>query len=226
MSEKTCSRRGVRQCLAAEDFGAALDQFRQMPAARLLKHLQAGLPSADPKIKWRAVKALGQTVQDLAARDLEAARDFVRRLLWALNEESGAVPWGCAEALGEIMANEPRLAQEYACLLLSYIDRDCNFLRFEALQQGVIWGLGRLAQVQPGLLREIGTIPPLMEMLDSPGAGVRGLAAWALGLLGAREARDKLESLVGQDDLLKLAQDGQELESTVGQLAAQALLRL
>lgn len=209
--------------MAAEDFEAALRQFRGMPAQRLLKHLQARLPSANSKIKWRAVMALGQTVRDLAARDLEAARDFARRLLWALNQESGAVPWGCAEALGEIMASDQRLAREYAGLLLSYITEGCNFLEFEALQEGVVWGLGRLAQEQPKLLREIGAIPPLLELLDSPDPQVRGMSAWALGHLGGKEAREKLQLMTGQPDVVMLAQAGDEIQTSVSQLANTAL---
>lgn len=223
MPDDTCSRRLVRQLLAADDFEAALQKFSRMPAQRLLKHLQARLPSANPKIKWRAVMALGQTVRDLAARDLEAARDFARRLLWALNEESGAVPWGCAEALGEIMASDQRLAREYACLLLSYITKGCNFLEFGALQGGVAWGLGRLAQEQPELLQEMGAIPPLLELLDSPDPQVRGISAWALGHLGGEEARGKLELMTNQPEVVLLAQAGDEIKTSVGQLASTAL---
>jgi Armadillo/beta-catenin-like repeat-containing protein len=223
LSDKACSRRLVRQLLAADDFEAALQKFSRMPAQRLLKHLQARLPSANPKIKWRAVMALGQTVRDLAARDLEAARDFARRLLWALNEESGAVPWGCAEALGEIMASDQRLAREYACLLLSLITKGCNFLEFEALQGGVAWGLGRLAQEQPKLLREMGAMPPLLELMDSPDPQVRGMCAWTLGHLGGEEAKEKLKLMTGQTDVVLLGQAGDEIQTTVGQLASIAL---
>lgn len=94
MAGQGVTRRRVRQLLEAEDFAASLQELTSLPPEPTLKQLQAGLPAAQPIMKWRAVTALGQVVRGLAARDLEPAREFVRRLLWCLNEESGAVPWG------------------------------------------------------------------------------------------------------------------------------------
>lgn len=220
------ARRWVRRLLAADDFPAALEELKSLPPEQTIKYLQAGLPAAQPILKWRAVTALGQVVQGLAARDLEAAREFLRRLLWCLNEESGAVPWGVAEALGEILANSPQLAQEYAGLQVSYIWPQANSVEFAPLLAGAVWGVGRLASVHPELARGCCALERLNRLLDWPDPLVRGTAAWALGLLGDPQAADELGKLADDQGALELW-DGRELRSTtVADLAAEALKKL
>lgn len=226
LAARASSRRQVRQLLQAQDCGQALDELQGLPAERTLKHLHACLPSLDSSLKWRAIHALGLVVRGLAARDLEAAREFARRLLWALNEESGAMPWGVAEALGEILAQAPALAREYAGQLVCQVWPEGSLAEFKPLQRGAVWALGRLAQAQPDLLRGQRAMELLLPLLDSPDAGVRGLAAWALGWLGARQAWDKLAQM-GQDaGPVELGQDGETVQTTVAALAAQALSRV
>jgi len=216
----------VRRLLQARDWPAALQDLKGLPPAQALRQLQACLPSSDPRIKWRAVQALGQLAPDLAARDIESLRNFVRRLLWALNEESGAVPWGMAEGLGETLARVPALAQEYACLLVCHVWPEGRLLAFAPLQRGAVWALGRLAQAQPELLRSLGAVGHLLPLLDWLDPGVRGLAVWALGLLGAGEARDRLAALLGDQGQVEMGQDGEPMLTTVADLAARALARL
>jgi len=94
----------------------------------------------------------------LADADMEAARVVMRRMIWQLNEESGGIGWGMPEAMGETMARHEGLAQEYAHMLVSYIQEDGNFLEHVPLQRGVLWGLGRLAQARPWLVEEAARI--------------------------------------------------------------------
>lgn len=223
MAGKAVSRRRVRQLLAAEDFAASLRELRAMPPEQALKYLQAGLPASQPMLKWRAVTALGQVTQGLAARDREGARDFVRRLLWCLNEESGAVPWGVAEALGEILANSPELAQEYANLQLSYIWAQGNFLEFGPLLTGAVWGVGRLASAHPELARGCCALERLLPLLAWPEASVRGTAAWALGHLGDEQAVEHLEKLSHDQERLDIWDACDLRQTSVAELAGEAI---
>lgn len=209
--------------LAAEDFEASLRELRAMPPEQALKYLQAGLPASQPLLKWRAVTALGQVAQGLAARDLEGARDFVRRLLWCLNEESGAVPWGVAEALGEVLANSPELAQEYAKLQLSYIWTQGNFLEFAPLLTGAVWGVGRLASAHPELASGCCALERLVPLLAWPDASVRGTAAWALGHLGDDQAVGALRALSGDQARLEIWNAGVLRQVSVADLANEAI---
>jgi hypothetical protein len=82
---------------------------------------------------------------------MESARVVMRRLMWNLNDESGGIGWGSPEAMGEITAGHPGLANEFACILVSYINPAGNFLEHESLQRGSLWGVGRLAHARPVL---------------------------------------------------------------------------
>jgi hypothetical protein len=155
------------------------------------------LCSTEPQIKWRAVTALGAVVANLAQDDMESARVVMRRLIWNLNDESGGIGWGVPETMGEVMARHEGLAREYVNILVSYIREDGNFLEYEPLQQGVLWGLGRLAQTSPELLQDAGA--HLHPFLSSEDATLRGLAAWILGLLGGPRHESELEPLLERD---------------------------
>lgn len=216
----------MRRLLEADDFAASLQELTSLPPEPTLKQLQAGLPAAQPIIKWRAVTALGQVVRGLAARDLEPAREFVRRLLWCLNEESGAVPWGVAEALGEISANSPELAREYANLQTSYIWPQGNFLEFAPLLSGAVWGVGRLASVHPELARGCCALERLVQLLDWPDPTVRGMAAWALGWLGDDEALKPLGRMAGDTAEVVLWDGGELRRSSVAGLAVEAIKKI
>ncbi len=148
------------------------------------KKLLADLCSPDEKVKWEAVKNLGVFIAGLAENDLERARTWMRRLMWQLNEESGGIGWGVAETMGEAMARQEVLAREFAQMLVSYIREDGTYLEFLPMQKGVLWGIGRLAQVFPELLKSCSAVQYVKPFLHSPDGSLRGLAVWALGWLG------------------------------------------
>jgi hypothetical protein len=163
-------------------------------------------------------------VSELAEHDLESARVIMRRLLWNLNDESGGIGWGSPEAMGEIMARHPKLAEEYSDILISYIRKKANYIENEGLQRGVLWGLGRLAQDRPQFLDEV---PPLLlPYLKSKDAAVRGMAAWTAGLLRSGVTKELLTELYDDDNKMILFLDGHLVEKTVGYLAREALSKL
>ena len=190
-------KRKVIDLLKADDFAGVLETFRSYPARRVINPLFSCLCSTEPQIKWRAITALGAVVANLAQDDMESARVVMRRMIWNLNDESGGIGWGVPETMGEVMARHKGLAREYVNILVSYIREDGNFLEYEPLQQGVLWGLGRLAQTSPELLQDAGA--HLHPFLSSEDATLRGLAAWILGLLGGPQHESELEPLLERD---------------------------
>jgi hypothetical protein len=214
-------RRRISQLLAErEDYVAQLSRF---PAGQVVNALFLCLCSLDETVKWRAVTAFGVVVSAMAETDLEAARVVMRRFIWNLNDESGGIGWGSPEAMAEIMSLHPRLAQEYACVLLSYIRPDCNLLEHEMLQRGVIWAVGRLAYARADLVAD--AAPFLIPFMQSHDPIHRGLAAWAVGALCDPAARPFLMQL-GQDRAeLSIWLEGRLSHKTVGELASEALAR-
>jgi HEAT repeat protein len=214
-------KRKVLDLLRSDSFDQTLPELLKLPARQVVNPLISFLFGKDEEIKWRAVSALGQVVANLAETDIESARVVMRRLMWMLNDESGGIGWGAPEAMGEIIASHDRLAEEYAPVLISYVWEEGNFLEYEPLQRGAVWGLGRVAQERPNMVQD--SIPHLMSFLESPDATVRGLAAWALGLLRAEAARSRLEGLLEDNAEIPLYIDRSLTRRRVGDLAKEAL---
>ncbi len=214
-------KKQVLRNLRSDDFEARLAEMLAMPARRTINPLLGLLYHGEAIVRWRAVTALGAVVSNLADQEIESARVIMRRLMWNLNDESGGMGWGSPEAMGEIMAQHRQLAQEYACILISYVDPMGNFLEHEGLQAGVLWGLGRLARVHPALAAGAGTfLPPL---LSSPHATIRGLAIWAAAPLIDEGLRAHITALCKDDALIWLYAQGNLARISIANLAKQAL---
>ena len=110
-------RAELKALLDAEDHPALL-RFSQGAPARTLRYLSGRLYSEDADMKWRAVRALGALAADPALLSEEELTELLRRYLWSLNDESGAVPFGVPEAVGEILARRPSLQEASAPDLL------------------------------------------------------------------------------------------------------------
>ena len=146
----------VLSILEHPDFTNNLQNIHDLPPQKTINALFSFLCSADKSIKNNAVIAMGEVVSRMAESNLESARTVMRRLLWSLNEESGWIGWGSAEALGEIMARNETLAQEYHNLLISFVtEGNNNYLLYDKLRDEVVLGLRRLSQVHPKLIQEV-----------------------------------------------------------------------
>lgn len=214
-------KRKVFDLLNSADFKAALEELKEYPARKVINPLFSFLLSNDEQTRWRAVTAMGSVVANLATQNMESARVIMRRLMWMLNDESGGIGWGAPEAMGEIIASHEGLAKEYVRVLISYINEDGNFLEYEPLQRGAVWGVGRAAQKRPDLVQD--AVPHLLSSLRSPDAGIRGLAAWAAGLLGAKQARPQVEALFVDNAEISLYLDGKLDRRSLSNIAKEAL---
>jgi hypothetical protein len=225
MTERPLRGRQLKErvlgALRSDDRARALAELAKLPARQVVNPLFSFFCSTDPTVRWRAVTAMGVVMTTLASAEMEAARVVMRRMIWQLNEESGGIGWGIPEAMGETMARHGGLAEEYAHMLVSYIQEDGNFLEHVPLQRGVLWGLGRLAQARPSLVEK--ATPDIEMFLSAADAQLRGLAAWILGLVGAQGARPRLENLTADGTEVPLYLDWREERCTVSELAGQAL---
>jgi hypothetical protein len=217
-------KRAVFDLLKSHDFEESLRALRGWPARKVVNPLFSLFLSRDEEVRWRAITAMGSVVSELAQQNMESARVVMRRLMWMLNDESGGIGWGAPEAMGAIMAAHEGLAREYANVLISYVNEEGNFLEYEPLQRGAVWGVGRVAQERPGLVQD--AIPHLLLALQSSDAGVRGLAAWAVGLLGAEQAAPLLKEMVLDNTALSLYLNGELMRCSIGGLAEEALARI
>lgn len=222
MSQQALKRQ-LLSLLKSDDIAAIISEIRRLSGPDLLKPLFSGICSANELVKWHAVTALGIVVPDIADHDMESARVVMRRFMWSLNDESGGIGWGAPEAMGEILANHAGLAGEYCHILVSFMREDGFFLEYEPLQRGLMWGIGRLAQVRAALLRAKEAIRYQLPYLDSADHVVRGLACWSMGILQAAEAVPRLEQMQGDKGELHLYHEHRLTTVTTGSLAEQAL---
>lgn len=137
-------------------------------------------------IQWRAIEAIGRVAQVQAESDIEKVRDFIRRLLWLMNDESGGLGWRSPEMIGEILVNVPVLASEYAGSLPA-------FLREEPFERGTHFAIYRVASVNSELFAE--SISELGNSLENSDPLIRGYAVLALGAIGAKSCHSAIEKI-------------------------------
>jgi len=217
-------KRKISNMLRTEDIDQVLDALCRMPGRRAVNPLFSFLLSTDAELKWHAVTALGGVIANLARQDMESARVTMRRLMWQLNDESGGIGWGCPETMGEAIACHEGLAVEYTGILVSYVMEDGNFLEYEPLQEGAVWGIGRVAQVRPHIARV--AVPHLLPFLMARPAALRGLTVWSLGLLGAGEAASQIRLLLNDGAQFDLYRERALKKCTVRELSEEALANI
>ena len=214
-------KKKVLKWLQADDFASGLQEIRRLPARQAVNPLFSFLCSVDERVKWHAITAMGHVVSDLATSDMESARVVMRRFIWQLNDESGGIGWGCPESMAETMALNDALAEEYWCLLVSYIQPEGNFLEHPILQRGVLWAIGRLAHARRDYT--CSAAPFLHPYMTSADPIHRGLAAWAAGPIATMQSIAALKSLTHDPARLSLYRNGKIDQHTVGELAQEAL---
>jgi hypothetical protein len=215
-------KKKLRQHLQNGPFDKELDEICRLPLKKTISPLFSFLCSTDERVKWRAVTTLGKVVSELASSDLESARVVMRRFIWNLNDESGGIGWGCPESMAEVMAQNERLAAEYGCILISYIQPEGNYLEHEILQRGVLWGVGRFAHSRPQYTRTIGGY--LIAYMESGDPVLRGLAAWAAGPASGTDTISRLKKLADDPSRLMLYRNGKFDDCSVRELAREALV--
>ena len=207
--------------LSRDDFDQALQEICRIPEQLAVSPLFSFFHSGNELIRWRAITAMGAVVAQLADSDREAARVIMRRLMWNLNDESGGIGWSSPEAMGEIMARDEQLAQEYHLILVSYMDEEGNYIEFEPLQRGVIWAVGRLSHRRPELLSPFAYL--LAPYMSSADPNLRGLAAWAAIPMNTNPIRADLEPLLSDNTSITIFINGKLQKQEINQLAYQAL---
>jgi hypothetical protein len=146
----------LRRILADEDWvGEFTRLISDIPPKTTISPLFSALFSTSRIMRWHAVSCFGIAASELAAENTERVRIVLRRCTWSLNDESGGIGWGAPEAMAEILSCVPRMAEEYASILISFVierEEACNYLEHSPLREGAYWGIARLAQARPDLI--------------------------------------------------------------------------
>lgn len=168
-------------------------------------------------ISWRAIEAVGLVSKEIARTRPELVRNTVGRLLWMIRDESGGIGWSSPEMLGEIVRNNSGQFSDIAPIIVSFLDEDM-------LAAGVLRAIGRIGQVNPGLVEH--AMPAILPYLHSPDPALRGLAACAIGEIGSAAAIGELEKLEADTSRIVIYEEGELREETVGELAGSSIKKL
>ncbi len=196
-------RREISKSLADPSFPQTMSSLVAHSPKTVVNALLPYLCHANVVVKWNSVLGVGVFTKSLANENREEARLVMRRLIWTLNEECGGIGWGTPEGMAEIMVHDSQMADEYMNMLTSFLIGEGNFLEFEPLQAGVLWGLGRLSTFRFDLLIEKDIASRLPFYFGSPDASVRGYAAWVAGCLRASALKSEVLKLVSDNDFFQ-----------------------
>ena len=179
----------LRKMLEARDHEALI--FWSRDERQATRTMFSALFETDELLRWRAIEGLGLLARQESTRDLERVREWLRRLLWNMNDESGGLMWHGAEAIGEILMNVERLIPEFVMILHS-------FHREEPFEAGTYSALARVASLQPQRVAPF--VPFLQSGLADPDPRIRAHAARILALVGAPRADHPAWDSVLADD--------------------------
>ena len=186
---------------------------------RVLSYLTALTYDPEPLLSWRAVSALGVAAGCIADQDAEYVRVHLRRLMWLLNDESGGIGWRAPESMGEIIRARPQLFGTFIPIVIAVLDMEPEDA--PPFRPGTLWALGRLAQVAFDEIYP--ALPWIIPCLKDPHAQTRGMAVWCLMQLHQGRTVVELQSLVQDEKPVLVFQNGEILNTTVSQLASQAI---
>jgi len=162
---------------------------------------------------WRALEGLGE----VAGAQPEQVGRLINRLLYLLNEDSGSTGWGAAAALGEIGRHQVSLVKEIIPMFVGFLEKAFS-------REPMLWGVGRLAEVHPEVLKEV--LPAIVPFLTNTEPQLKALAAWSLGKARYRPAADAIRALARDEHPIQVYDRGNLLRTTVGEIAREAIAGL
>ena len=226
VKNKVLDRRRLSELLKGKSLAPVLDYIEVLPPKKVISPLIKSFYQPEGLERWFAIRAFGKAVAKLADIDMEEARIVMRRLMWSLNDESGGIGWGAPEAMAEAMAQNERLASEYARILLSYVWEEGNFLEHLPLRRGALWGLWRLSETRPEIFQKIEAWRILKDYVNDKDPESKALAILALGHSNQKWLCDQIANNLSDRRKLELF-TGDAIEPvSVADAAAKALHNL
>ncbi len=203
-----CAKKHFLKLLKEKDFERLLFLGKPMFVISILFSL---LYNEDDIIRWRAVDALGYVVDKLTVTKPELGREIIRRLFWALNDESGGNAKSAPEAIGSIISRQPDVYCDYIPMVLSFLDDD-------SLRRGVLWTVAQIAQVNSNLVKSYAD--KILPLVNNKDPEVRIHAVYALGIIKVRLSAEVLEKLQKDESRANIYLGGKLRKMTVRDITA------
>ena len=177
------------------------------------------LNEEDDGLRYRAVEAVAQLMQRWWQEGrTEKVREYVRRLLWAMNDESGQMVWSAPEAVAEIAALVPELLEPYASIMISRAFEEPSLVASGLRGIGRLGGrVGQAVEFHEELV---------LEVFSSGDFQMLGLAAWAMGEVGFTPALPHLRALQARAEVVMIETRERLPEKPLGQWAGEAITKI
>jgi len=144
--------------------------------------------------------------------------EYIRNLLWLLNDESGGTGWSAPEIIAETIIAIPELLEPYGSIMIGY-----SLEKGPLLDSG-LWATGRLGQ--QGNRAVASFQDKVLAVFDSQHPDTLGLAAWALGEAKFTPAVAFLELLRDRKEPVRIYVDGHFQEKTLGEWSEEAIAKI
>ena len=186
--------------------------YAQQSLNNTLRYVQMNIWGDDHQLRrWQAITALGWLSEAFAQEKDEEFRNLLRRCLWAMNDESGNVPWAAPEVMAAIIKGRPQQYAEFIPMLIT------NGLDNAMCHKGVAWAVGYLLPEHEARLAPFWE--KICALLTSKDSEVRGFAAAALFKSGRLDIQEQLKGMTQDAGECYYYQNGRLDKMTVGQLA-------
>ena len=149
-------KKTVNEFLVDDNWQKNISGLIEIHGAKLSNSFFSASYNNSKIISNRAIKSFHFLAEHLSKNSLEKIRILIRKCIWMLTEESGGIPWNAPRIMGEIMASNLIIAEEFIKILFSYIyeTEDCydNFLENTQLRKGVYYAITRISGKYPQLI--------------------------------------------------------------------------
>jgi hypothetical protein len=183
---------------------------------RVWRVLQFKLYQTDETLRWHSIEAIAvllRTEWDLGRR--EKVRDYLRRLIWSISDESGGIGWSAPQTIAETVVAIPPLNEPFVNIMI-----DRAFGEPTLIKSG-LWAIGRLGR---GAWRSVELFQDIVLASFAADEPERlGLAAWALGEVGYEPALPYLQPLRQRHEPVRIYVPPRFIERPLGRWASEAI---
>ncbi|SMB92227.1 hypothetical protein SAMN00017405_1928 [Desulfonispora thiosulfatigenes DSM 11270] len=209
------SKKNIKELILQKEYDQIISLAYQ-DHKKVLKYVQMNLfGNFNDPLKWYTIETIGKLAKNFGNEHQELYLNLIRRFIWAMNDESGNVPWGSAEGMGAIISNNPENFRSFtSILILNALD---NFICFP----GMLWATGVIAEEDKSLV--IPFIDKLIPFIESNNPQILAYAIILMEKTDQVGQIDNLKYLEGKEDKVIIFIDGELVTTTIGDLAKKSI---
>ncbi|MFC1976862.1 DVU0298 family protein [Chloroflexota bacterium] len=186
---------------------------------RFWRALRLCLYETDESLRWPAIEAVAELLKTWWHEgNREKVQEYIKSLLWLLNDESGGIGWSASETIAETIVSIPELLDPCGSIIIA-----CA-VEGSSLFNGSLWAIGRLGkQIKEAIAFFQNKV---FAAFDSDDPETLGLVAWAMGEADFTPALASLAALRDRKELVRIYIDGHFQEKSLGNWSKEAIAKI